>query len=190
LPRCPPVLPPNGVRHQPQIPYSTGLLKARPRGFEPLTFGSVADAYSRDLALASRILRTKSPGSRQKIRIAARLSGERPGGERPSHPRKLPALWADTLALRGEQARVRRRRGRLNDAHPRVRQQSRACRALRRRRSRLTQARLHPLSMSPWSGPTLWFTGPDGDERDPGFEAGLRSIMAPAGRHTWFGTSQ
>src|SRR5215211_5187696 len=37
----PPVLPPNGVRHQPQIPYSTGALKARPRGFEPLTFGSV-----------------------------------------------------------------------------------------------------------------------------------------------------
>src|SRR5829696_6150516 len=37
----PPVLPASGVRHQPQIPYSTGILKARPRGFEPLTFGSV-----------------------------------------------------------------------------------------------------------------------------------------------------
>src|SRR5215217_8018785 len=37
----PPVLPASGVRHQPQIPYSTGILKARPRGFEPLNFGSV-----------------------------------------------------------------------------------------------------------------------------------------------------
>src|SRR5215217_801359 len=37
----PPVLPPNAVRHQPQIPYSTAIPVARPRGFEPLTFGSV-----------------------------------------------------------------------------------------------------------------------------------------------------
>src|SRR5215203_1468395 len=37
----PPVLPPSGVRHQPQIPYSTAIPVARPRGFEPLTFGSV-----------------------------------------------------------------------------------------------------------------------------------------------------
>src|SRR5215211_1584216 len=37
----PPVLPPSGLRYQPQIPYSTGIPIARPRGFEPLTFGSV-----------------------------------------------------------------------------------------------------------------------------------------------------
>jgi len=37
----PPVLPPHGVRQAPKIPSSTGIQVARPRGFEPLTFGSV-----------------------------------------------------------------------------------------------------------------------------------------------------
>ena len=37
----PPVLPPSGVRHQPENPYSTGIRVARPTGFEPVTFGSV-----------------------------------------------------------------------------------------------------------------------------------------------------
>src|SRR5215204_4311450 len=63
----PPVLPPNGVRHQPQIPYSTGILKARPRGFEPLTFGSVAP----NLALAGQISPPKSPSNRQEFDVAA-----------------------------------------------------------------------------------------------------------------------
>src|SRR5215208_6524759 len=37
----PPLLPPVGVRRWPEIPSRTGIPLARPRGFEPLTFGSV-----------------------------------------------------------------------------------------------------------------------------------------------------
>jgi hypothetical protein len=36
---------------------------ARPRGFEPLTFGSVTDARARDLALSSHIYSMKAPKS-------------------------------------------------------------------------------------------------------------------------------
>src|SRR2546430_5293604 len=38
----PPALPPHGVRQAPKIPSSTGIQVARPTGFEPVTFGSVA----------------------------------------------------------------------------------------------------------------------------------------------------
>src|SRR5215207_1574586 len=53
----PPLLRPSGVRHQPQIPYSTAIPVTRPRGFKPLTFGSVA----------SQSIRPNSPKTCQKL---------------------------------------------------------------------------------------------------------------------------
>ena len=46
---------------------------ARPTGFEPVTFGSVADAVAPNLALTSQIQPPRSPKSRQKFRIAATI---------------------------------------------------------------------------------------------------------------------
>src|SRR4051794_34352356 len=57
----------------PKVPSSTGIFAARPTGFEPLTFGSVADAVGRDLAQQSQIRALRSPKSRQKFRIAATI---------------------------------------------------------------------------------------------------------------------
>ena len=77
-----------------EIPYSTGILEARPRGFEPLTFGSVgSEAYI-------WLYRAKScPTGRQKV---ARKSIPRPFGRGDLMPPR-------SLATR-ERARARCRR--------------------------------------------------------------------------------
>jgi hypothetical protein len=103
----PPCCNPTAFGHRPNSPP--------PRGFENAperirTF----DLRLRRPTLAV-VIWLKSPRSRQKIRIAVRLSGERSGGEDvlDAHGNSRRSGLTRSL-VRGEQARVRRPRGRLS----------------------------------------------------------------------------
>src|SRR5665648_357197 len=79
----PPVLPPSGVRHQPEIPYSTGVRVARPREFEPLTFGSVA---------AKMAPEHRNRGQFDRRQLALGVGTLAPRGERAQGPRQVRRL--------------------------------------------------------------------------------------------------
>ena len=70
LPRCHRCCHLWAFARRPQIPYSTGILVARPRGFEPLTFGSVAAALHTNLGSSkpnpAPDVAKKSPRSQQR----------------------------------------------------------------------------------------------------------------------------
>jgi hypothetical protein len=114
---CHPRCHPNGFAPGRKSPPAQEICRARPRGFEPLTFGSVADAVARDLALASHFGHSDAPERRQKIRIAGRL-----------HQRH-PPLRVGTLA-RGGQWCTRPVASKTTAIHP-----ARASHARTRRRS-------------------------------------------------------
>jgi hypothetical protein len=63
----PPLLPPSGARHQPEIPYNTGIRGARPTGFEPVTFGSVADSQRNRYGSRKPNLERRLAKTRQKL---------------------------------------------------------------------------------------------------------------------------
>ena len=89
---CPvaPVLPPLGVRRRPEIPYTKGFV-TRPRGFEPLTFGSVDRRLRREFGSSKpnsrgRVAR-KSPEIKNRDRCRRVGPRVRQNPEGPVHAR-------------------------------------------------------------------------------------------------------
>src|SRR5215207_8628529 len=101
----PPVLPPSGVRHQPQIPDSTAIPVARPRGFEPLTFGSVDRGVRDKFGSNKPNLALKGAKNAPESRDRGQDGGESHEPKRPRPPPlKVPALRDGHACSRGKRA--------------------------------------------------------------------------------------